>query len=120
MNELVSDLLPPAYNGCLQNWYLPAHKIGLHADDKKYMQLCFPIFSLSWGGPRRCLFRTKENRREVTEVLLQDGDLLLMGGTCQQTHEHEVPKVRFTVDPPAAERIDWTIRALRSQLGSSK
>ena len=120
VNKLVAGLLPCHYNGCLQNWYLPEHKIGLHADDETDLREGFPIFSLSWGGPRRFLFRSKENRRDVTELLLQDGDLLVMGGTCQQTHKHEVPKVRKTMDPPAEERINWTIRAFRERSSSDR
>ena len=91
------------------------HKTGLHTDDENDLQSGFPIFSLSWGGPRRFLFRAKKDRREVTEVLLQDGDLLIMGGTCQQTHKHEVPKVRVTMDPPTTERSNWTIRAFKER-----
>jgi len=113
VNEIVQGLFPckDPYNGCLQNWYLPEHKIGFHSDDETDMKKGYPIFSLSWGGPRRFLFRPKENRRDVRELLLEDGDLLVMGGTCQQTHKHEVPKVRVTIDPVATERINWTIRA---------
>lgn len=113
VNELVSGIFPCSapYNGCLQNWYLPEHKIGLHSDDETAMKKGYPVFSLSWGGPRRFLFRARGNRRDMQELLLEDGDLLVMGGTCQQTHKHEVPKVRVTMDPAAKERINWTIRA---------
>lgn len=113
------------YNGCLQNWYTQDDTIGLHADDEKSMRTQYPIFSLSWGGPRRFLFRPKVTKKKssnntskkqqpalgVVDLLIEDGDLLLMGGTCQQTHKHEVPKVRNTKDPPSANRINWTVRA---------
>jgi hypothetical protein len=118
------------YNGCLQNWYLPVHSIGLHADDERAMRTGAPIFSLSWGGPRRFLLRAKPGylpasaalgpapttefaaaRAAVVELQLRDGDLLVMGGTCQNTHKHEVPKLRKTMDPPTGRRINWTIRA---------
>ena len=119
-----------AYNGCLQNWYLPEHCIGLHADDEKCMRADVPIISLSWGGPRRFLFRVKPGylptssdppkksitpsmtaKEAKTELILRDGDLLVMGGTCQKTHKHEVPKLRKTMDLPTSRRINWTIRA---------
>ena len=107
------------FNGCLQNWYEPQHTIGLHADDEKAMrQPQFPIFSLSWGGTRRFLLRSKQDSSTTTgddnkllELWLHDGDLLVMGGTCQLTHRHEVPKLRKTMDPPTSNRINWTIRA---------
>jgi alkylated DNA repair dioxygenase AlkB len=119
-----------AYNGCLQNWYMPEHCIGLHADDEKCMRADVPIFSLSWGGPRRFLFRAKaaylpssvdtasksslpasKATAAKVELILRDGDLLVMGGTCQKTHKHEVPKLRKTMDLPTGRRINWTIRA---------
>lgn len=123
-----------AYNGCLQNWYAPMDSISLHADDEKSLCKAYPILSLSWGGTRRFLFRGKRRPKEtkgkvnsttgnpncdntghihVAELWLEDGDLLVMGGTCQESHKHEVPKVRKTKDPPTANRINWTIRAFR-------
>ena len=79
------------------------------------LQPGFPIFSLSWGSPQRFLVRARENHQDMKEVLLEDGDLLVVVGTCQQTHKHEVPKVRVTMDPVATERINWTIRAFREK-----
>jgi len=123
-NNSSSESYKEPYNGCLQNWYLPEHSIGLHADDQRAMKPVIPIFSLSWGGPRRFLFRAKSAYLSGTaqpspitataakvELLLRDGDLLVMGGTCQKTHKHEVPKLRKTMDLPTSRRINWTIRA---------
>lgn len=101
------------YNGCLQNWYEPDDTIGLHADDEKEMRQEYPIFSLSWGGTRRFLFRERKTKKK-TEIWIEDGDILVMGGTCQETHQHEVPKRRVTMDPPTSNRINWTIRAFHS------
>jgi alkylated DNA repair dioxygenase AlkB len=47
----------------------------------------------------------------VVDLLLKDGDLVVMGGACQKTHKHEVPALRKTKDPPSANRINWTVRA---------
>lgn len=102
-----------AYNACLQNWYEPDDTIGLHADDERTLRPEYPIFSLSWGGTRRFLFRARAKDGSKTDLLLKNGDLLIMGGTCQQTHRHEVPKLRKTMDPPTSDRINWTIRAFR-------
>lgn len=114
-NVLVAGLIDndtAPYNGCLQNWYGIDDTIGLHADDEKAMRSEYPIFSLSWGGTRRFLFRAREGKA-VTELWLKDGDLLVMGGTCQTTHKHEVPPRRKTMDPPTSNRINFTIRAFR-------
>lgn len=106
------------YNGCLQNWYEPNDTIGLHADDEKVMRQKYPIFSLSWGGTRRFLFRERASNK-MTELWLENGDLLVMGGMCQTTHRHEVPKRRVTMDPPTSNRINWTTRAFHNPSGDN-
>mmetsp|Transcript_31243 Transcript_31243/g.72862 ORF Transcript_31243/g.72862 Transcript_31243/m.72862 type:complete len:316 (+) Transcript_31243:62-1009(+) len=127
-NPFVADLIKECnqvagwlgpYNTCLQNWYEPRHAIALHSDDEKSHRLGSAIFSLSWGGPRRFILRAKDSvssssGRSVAEeeIWLHDGDLLVMGGSCQATHKHEVPKVRQK-DPVATNRINWTVRAFK-------
>jgi hypothetical protein len=59
-NELTCDgifSVENPYNACLQNWYQPDDAIGLHSDDERSQRKECPIFSLSWGGTRRFLFR---------------------------------------------------------------
>ena len=112
---------PRWYNACLVNWYHPEHTIGLHADDEREMDEDFPIMSLSWGGPRRFLLRPKKHVtnycQKVTEVLLQDGDWIVMGGLCQREFKHEVPKLRQR-DGLVSDRISWTIRKMKTPLSS--
>jgi alkylated DNA repair dioxygenase AlkB len=120
----------PVYNACLVNWYTPEHTIGLHSDDEPELDTSWPIFSLSWGGPRRFLLRpkTKSNNpsvrgathhdheskaQQLHEFVLKDGDLLVMGGKCQDEFKHEIPKVRSTKDGVVGNRISWTIRRMR-------
>ena len=103
------------YNACLENWYEPDDTIGRHADDERDMRKGLPIFSLSWGGTRRFVLRAKANTNQKTEIFLQDGDLLVMGGTTQETHYHEIPKRRVTMDPPTSRRINWTVRAFHKK-----
>eukprot|EP00746_Dinoflagellata_sp_MGD_P064323 gnl/MRDRNA2_/MRDRNA2_268716_c0_seq1.p1 gnl/MRDRNA2_/MRDRNA2_268716_c0~~gnl/MRDRNA2_/MRDRNA2_268716_c0_seq1.p1 ORF type:complete len:319 (+),score=41.38 gnl/MRDRNA2_/MRDRNA2_268716_c0_seq1:131-958(+) len=104
------------YNGCLQNWYEPRHSIALHSDDEQSLRRESPIFSLSWGGPRCFRFRAKQSTpvdqcRDKIEFILEDGDMVVMGGSCQRTHKHEVPPYRKTKDPKPRNRINWTLRA---------
>lgn len=107
------------FNACLQNWYTPDDSIGLHSDDEGYLYANHPIFSISWGGTRRFLLRPKRDKKnnncmtgiETTEVWLEDGDLLIMGGACQKTHKHEVPRQRRK-DAPTSNRISWTVRSI--------
>lgn len=112
VNDLVEQQLDERpYNACLQNWYTVNDSIGLHADDERQLRADLAIFSLSWGGTRRFLLRPRQTGEATVELFLGDGDLLVMGGACQVTHRHQVPKWRPTKDPPTAPRINWTLRA---------
>eukprot|EP00439_Symbiodinium_sp_Y106_P035223 s1109_g4.t1 len=101
------------YGACLVNWYDGGqHSIGAHSDDEKGLVEDAPIFALSWGGPRlfRVTPKTSDSGAKV-EVDVKDGDLIVMGGTCQRTHKHAIP--------PSAKcrnrRISLTFRCFRSQ-----
>jgi alkylated DNA repair dioxygenase AlkB len=50
------------------------------------------VASVSLGEPRRFLLRPKGGGRSIAYALGW-GDLLVMGGTCQRTWEHAIPKV---------------------------
>jgi alkylated DNA repair dioxygenase AlkB len=51
------------------------------------------VASVSVGAPRRFLLRPKEGGGRSMSMTLGWGDLLVMGGTCQRTWQHSVPKV---------------------------
>lgn len=46
---------------------------------------------VSLGDPRRLMLRPREGGRSIA-VTLGHGDLVVMGGSCQRTWEHAVPK----------------------------
>lgn len=50
------------------------------------------VATISVGAPRRFLLRPKGGGRS-TSLTLGWGDLVVMGGTCQRTWEHGIPKV---------------------------
>ena len=51
------------------------------------------VATLSVGTPRRFLLRPKGGGASIA-LTLGWGDLLVMGGSCQRTFEHSIPKVR--------------------------
>jgi alkylated DNA repair dioxygenase AlkB len=51
------------------------------------------VATVSLGGPRRFLMRPYGGGRSVP-FSLGWGDLLVMGGTCQRTWQHSIPKTR--------------------------
>ncbi len=53
---------------------------------------------VSFGSPRRLLLRPRGGTTEQ-EFHLGHGDLVVMGGSCQRTWEHAVPKTSRVVGP---------------------
>lgn len=115
IGKIVDECRGP-YNGCLTNWYLPEHYLSPHADDEKQLKPDDPIFSLSWGGPRRFVVKPKKGQEmccSEVDILVGDGDLVVMGGSLQKTHNHEIPRWRKTKDTQTNKRINWTVRAFK-------
>ena len=98
--------------------------MGKHSDDERDLVPRQPILSLSWSTPghyRR--FRLTPKPR-VTDALLPDwgakmpgvlhlnnGDLVVMGGHCQETHMHEVMKPTKNARECKGWRVNMTFRA---------
>lgn len=61
---------------------------------------------VSFGDPRRLLVRPEAGGASLA-FILGHGDLLVMGGSCQRTHQHAVPKTRH-----AGPRISVQFRPL--------
>jgi alkylated DNA repair dioxygenase AlkB len=53
---------------------------------------------VSLGAPRALALRPRDGGRSL-RVTLGSGDLLVMGGSCQRTWDHAVPKTRRPVGP---------------------
>ncbi|MCW2752814.1 MAG: repair protein [Marmoricola sp.] len=53
---------------------------------------------VSLGSPRKLLLRPRGGTTEITHAV-GHGDLLVMGGSCQRTWEHAVPKTSRPVGP---------------------
>ncbi len=54
---------------------------------------------LSLGEPRRLLLRRRGGGRRTVRFDLGGGDLIVMGGSCQRTWEHSVPKTTRSTGP---------------------
>ena len=111
-------------NSCLQNWYEPEHWLGDHRDDERALVPSAPVASVSWGAARRFTLKPRKKvpasleadaaDAVALELYLGDGDLLIMGGSCQQTHVHGVPKRRKKDEGEPGRRISWTFRQFRA------
>ena len=54
---------------------------------------------VSLGTPRALLLRPREGGSRPLRFEVGHGDLLVMGGSCQRTWEHAVPKTSQPVGP---------------------
>src|SRR4029450_936977 len=54
---------------------------------------------VSFGSPRNLLLRPRAGGHETLRFPLGHGDLIVMGGSCQRTWEHAVPKTAKPVGP---------------------
>lgn len=99
-------------NGCLVNWYADGnHYIGLHSDSEKDIYTNSPILTLSLGATRTFKLIPKKftQTQHRKELKVNNGDLLIMGGTTQSTHKHTIPKTKKCND----KRISITMRCFK-------
>ncbi len=103
------------FNGVLANLYRHGgDSMGWHADDEPELGSNPVIASLSLGQARRFKLRHKRTK-EVVNVELGHGDLLLMAGELQHHWQHCVPKSRRAMGP----RINLTFRRIYSSNSAS-
>lgn len=93
-------------NSVLGNFYRDGNdSVSWHADNENGLG---PVIgSLSLGASRVFSIRHNETR-EVTRVVLDHGDLVVMRGNFQATYQHSVPKTKRQVGP----RINLTFRQM--------
>lgn len=82
--------------------------VNWHADDSPGVGTNPTIASLSFGATRQFEVRRKDTRASVLELELNAGDLLVMRGDLQHTHQHRVPRAPGVV----AARVNLTFRTL--------
>lgn len=73
--------------------------VAWHGDNsgRRVSETIVAIVSL--GNPRAFLLRQRHGGGQTLRYLVGHGDLLVMGGTCQRTWEHSVPKTAKPVGP---------------------
>lgn len=73
--------------------------VAWHGDDLGRSKTHDTIIAIvSLGSPRTLLLRPKTGGPSIS-YRLHHGDLLAMGGACQRTWEHAIPKTRTAVGP---------------------
>ena len=102
------------FNMALLNWYQDGnHYIGYHSDDERQLVQSptgdSVVFSVSLGQKRTLSLRPIE-KGETLQVKMANCSVLVMGGRCQKTHKHAVPKVAGAKGQKLGRRINLTFR----------
>lgn len=101
-----------SFNSVMANLYRNgADSMGCHADDEKELGENPLIASLSLGEQRLIKFRHSKSK-DVVDLILNHGDLLIMAGEIQHHWKHEIPKTKKT----KTERINLTFRKTSNSL----
>ncbi|HWB92263.1 MAG TPA: alpha-ketoglutarate-dependent dioxygenase AlkB [Puia sp.] len=108
LKALAEGLTGARYNSCLLNLYHDGEEgMAWHSDDEKELEPDGAIASLSFGAERRFLFRHRETR-QLVEVSLAAGSLLVMRGSTQTHWLHSLPKMKKVRSP----RVNLTFRKM--------
>lgn len=105
----VEELTGEKFNSALLNLYRNgADSMGWHRDNEPELGINPVIASVSLGAARRFLLREYQDKKSKTEILLEDGSLLIMKGESQTHWEHSIPKTTKCMAP----RINITFRSI--------
>lgn len=92
----------PNLNQSLINWYDYDGSIGSHSDDIRPLIKDSNIYSYSFGPAKRTfILESKKNKIQTQgeskkyHVKVEHNALVIMGGKCQETHHHSVPKAKL-------------------------
>lgn len=116
ISERVVAAVGHSFNHVVVNRYRDGQDwIARHADNERELGYRPLIAALSLGAPRRFELYRKKGRRTERKRLTH-GSLLVMGGSCQHTWRHALPK-----DPSCQdERLNLTWRQLFGPPGWSR
>lgn len=121
LHPALADLLARAaevcgvpFNHAMANRYRDGRdNIGFHSDSEPELGRNPVIAAVSLGARRRFVLERKGRRRTRRNLRLPHGSLFVMGGTCQHTWYHGLPR-----DPECArERVNVTFRWLKGPPG---
>jgi alkylated DNA repair dioxygenase AlkB len=113
LREAVEQVSGARYNSVLANCYRNGQdSMGWHSDDEIELGPAPIIASLSFGATRRFCLQHRKRKHERLELLLQEGDLLVMAGNTQACYRHALPKTAR----PIGERLNFTFRWIHSHM----
>lgn len=100
--EVLSDRYDMPLDQVSAGWYRDGRdSVAFHGDRIARDLPAATVATISLGGSRRFLIRSKKGGGSRT-FSLGHGDLVVMGGSCQRTHEHAIPKTSARAEPRIA------------------
>ena len=112
-----------SFNSGLLNWYKDGLMyIGSHSDDTGNLSLNKKKETLVWsislqeefGLSRIFRVKPKTGGNDRLDIRTGNGVVVVMGGTCQNTHKHQVPKIGLKNADAYGRRINITFRCFDS------
>ena len=103
------------FNMALVNWYMDENdSISPHSDDEKEIALdsdgnTWPVACFSFGQERKFVMKSKQKGSRSVSFSLAPNSLVVMGGACQKTHKHSIPKSKVH----CGVRISVTMRVFK-------
>jgi alkylated DNA repair dioxygenase AlkB len=108
IKKLAEEQSGETYNSCLLNLYHDGSEgMAWHSDGEKDLKKNGAIASISFGAERKFAFKHKETK-EVVNIHLEDGSLLIMKGITQTHWLHRLPPTKKVHSP----RINLTFRTI--------
>jgi len=106
------------FNSALLNHYRNGEEyIGYHSDNTQRLYKHSPVFTLTLSanpeGEQRKFYLKNIKNSHVSKIDCEHGQVLIMGGKCQETHKHSVPKISGKRAPDVPGRISITLRCHR-------
>lgn len=112
LKKKVEETTGETYNSCLLNLYHSGEEgMAWHSDGEKDLKKNGAIASLSFGATRKFAFKHKETK-EVVNIILESGSLLVMKDETQTHWLHRLPPTK-TVQSP---RVNLTFRTIENFL----
>jgi alkylated DNA repair dioxygenase AlkB len=107
MCRLLSERYAVGFDSVWVNLYRDGQdSVAWHGDRNRHVMAAPMVATVSLGARRRFLLRPRGSSKIAHELRPGAGDLVVMGGACQQEWEHTVPKTAQPVGP----RMSVTIR----------
>lgn len=109
-----ANSISKGYNQILINWYENGlDYIGPHSDDERELIPNSSIFSISLGESRKFRIREKYTKKIIEDTVLNNGNIIIMGGNFQKSFTHEIVKVSGKKGMSVGRRINITLRKFK-------